>query len=165
TFIVRGGFVEILTPAAARELTKTPVHVTAKQQTLADVLEDLSEQTGASIVVDLRGEEKAQTLATATLQDVPLETAVRVLANMADLKTIVLDNLILVSTGENAEEMCREYFRNSLNGQATKVLRALENAEGRDGLLLREQFKDAVKQLKLAPAEGPKPAVKTEHKK
>jgi hypothetical protein len=165
TYIVREGFVEILTPEAVRELIKTPVHVTAKQQTLADVLEDLSEQTGANIVLDLRAEEKAQTLVTATLQDISLQNAVNVLSNMADLKSVVFDNVILVTTAENAEEMRREYFRGAMHDQTLKALRAMESTDPSGVPKNRASFKDALEQLKLVTPGSEKPALKTDPKR
>jgi hypothetical protein len=42
---------------------------------------------------------------TATLNSVPIETAVLILADMADLRLVVLDNVLFVTTKENAEQL------------------------------------------------------------
>jgi len=40
---------------------------------------------------------------TATLNNVPIDTAVLILSDMADLRPVALDNVLYVTTSENAE--------------------------------------------------------------
>jgi hypothetical protein len=69
---------------------------------LAEALQQLATTTGYSIVVDGRAADKGKTPVSATLTNVPVDTAVRVLADMADLKPVQVDNVFYVTTPENA---------------------------------------------------------------
>jgi hypothetical protein len=70
---------------------------------LNEVVRELSEATGISILVDPKAGEKVKTPLTANLKNVPLDTAVALLADMAGLKTVAVDNVIYVTTEENAK--------------------------------------------------------------
>jgi hypothetical protein len=155
--VVKRDFVEITTNKAVQDIPKETVSVFAKQRPLAEVFDELAEQTGASIVVDTRAEEKAQTFVRANLQGVSLQTAVRTLANMADLKVVVMDNLLLVTNAENAEQMRREHLRSIIENQGFKALRELETADAKEVPRLREALTEAMKQMKLVAPEVAKP--------
>jgi hypothetical protein len=75
---------------------------------LDEALQDLATRTGFSIVVDVRTADKKQTQVTANLANVPLDTAVLLLADMADLKPVLLDNVFYVTTPENAAKLRAE---------------------------------------------------------
>jgi hypothetical protein len=71
-----------------------------------DALKELAEQTGTAVIFDAkRAGEKAKTPITATLQNVSLGTAVQLLANMAELKAVMVDNTVYVTTEENAAKL------------------------------------------------------------
>jgi hypothetical protein len=81
------------------------VAVTAKGKPLPEVLEDLRKQTGANIVLDPRaGIQVAEggTGVTLTLSDVRLYDALRVIADMCDLKMVYAGNIYYVTTPANA---------------------------------------------------------------
>ncbi|MBP3955130.1 RNA polymerase sigma factor [Gemmata sp. G18] len=80
------------------------VSVSAEHKPLADILADLRKQTGANIVLDPRCEtqDKKPGL-TVTLNDVRLYDAVRVLADMAELKMVYAGNIYYVTTAANAK--------------------------------------------------------------
>jgi RNA polymerase sigma factor (sigma-70 family) len=107
TFLVRGDMIEVLpyqsvTPdALLREL----VTVTFRKEPLEAALEKLLDMTGANIIVDPRIQESAKTPINAVLQHVPLDTAVRLLCDMADVESIILDNVVYVTTPENAARL------------------------------------------------------------
>ncbi len=84
------------------------IHLNAKEMPFADAVRELADASGANIVVDGRAKEQAKKAVTATLQQAPLRTAVRVLADMVELKVVALDNILYVTTPENAEKMARE---------------------------------------------------------
>jgi hypothetical protein len=63
---------------------------------------DLAEQAEFNVLVDNRAAEKAKTPISARLRNTPLDTAVRLLADMADLRSVHLDNVLYVTTKENA---------------------------------------------------------------
>jgi RNA polymerase sigma factor (sigma-70 family) len=79
------------------------VSVTADRKPLADILFDLRKQTGANIVLDPRCDmqEKKATLSI-TLSDVRLYDALRVIADMAELKMVYAGNIYYVTTAANA---------------------------------------------------------------
>jgi type II secretory pathway component GspD/PulD (secretin) len=70
---------------------------------LEEALRELSDATGISILVDPRGGEKVKAPLTANLKNVPLDTAVNLLADMAGLKVVTVDNVLYVTTVENAK--------------------------------------------------------------
>jgi RNA polymerase sigma factor (sigma-70 family) len=85
-------------------LFRQPVDAVYKKRQLVLALEELQNMTGVSIVLDVRLQDIAKPMEiTADFRNVPLETAVRVLADMADLKSVVMDNLIYVTSKENAK--------------------------------------------------------------
>ena len=124
TWVVKGGQIVIvpfnpyMNPDAGREppqdmppisgLLREPVQVTADETPLTDALREIAEATGANIIVDVRLKEKAKVPVTAHLQHVPLETAVRLLADMAEVKAVALDNVLYVTTKENADKLKQE---------------------------------------------------------
>jgi hypothetical protein len=63
----------------------------------------LAETSGHNIVVDKRLGAKAQVPVSVNMLNAPLDTVVRFLADMAELDTVCLDNVIYVTTKENAE--------------------------------------------------------------
>jgi hypothetical protein len=114
TFLVRRDYIEITTEARARKEAWPAgyagpflplVHIDIPRRPLAEALKDLTERTGFNIVVDSRVEEKAQTLVAAAFTNVPLDTAVEWLAEMADLKPFLVDNLLYVTTPANAAKL------------------------------------------------------------
>lgn len=80
------------------------VSVSAEHKPLADILAELRKQTGANIVLDPRCEtqEKKAGL-TVSLNDVRLYDALRVIADMAELKLIYAGNVYYVTTSANAK--------------------------------------------------------------
>ena len=111
TYLVRNAAIELLpakhaTPAfllQARVLgsfVKTP---------LEDVLQDLAYQTGATVILDPRAGEKARAPITATFRnDATLESALRLIAEMAELKLVVLPGGLFVTTAAQADQMIKE---------------------------------------------------------
>jgi hypothetical protein len=78
------------------------VNATLDKSTLEDAVKELSEQTEFNIVLDNRASEKAKTAVSARLRNAPLDSALRLLTNMADLRSVHLDNMLYVTTRENA---------------------------------------------------------------
>lgn len=75
---------------------------------LAEILPRLAEASGYNVVADPKAGEKLQTKLTLQLSNVPIETAVRLLANMAGLSLVRLDNVFYVTTAENAKQLREE---------------------------------------------------------
>jgi hypothetical protein len=80
------------------------VSVSAHKESLSDILSDLRKQTGANIVLDSRCQPQLQKSAlTISLNDVRLYDALRVIADMAELKMVYVGNMYYVTTVENAK--------------------------------------------------------------
>jgi RNA polymerase sigma factor (sigma-70 family) len=80
-----------------------------EKRPLAYVLRQLSEMVGTTIVIDNRAGEKAKTEVSATfLDDTDLAGALRVLTEMADLKVLMLDGTIYVTTPAHADVLRKE---------------------------------------------------------
>ena len=70
---------------------------------LAQVLSDLSDRTDTSILLAPQAAEKAKATITAKLQNIPLDTAIEMLAEMGELKMVQKGNSYLVTTSEKAK--------------------------------------------------------------
>lgn len=79
------------------------VSVSADRKPLTEILADLRKQTGANIILDPRCEaaEKKATVSV-SLADVRLYDALRVIADMAELKLVYAGNIYYVTTPANA---------------------------------------------------------------
>lgn len=80
-------------------------HADFDKQPLSEALRDLAEATGITIVLDGRVTDKAKVTVTTTLNNVPLDTAVRLLADMGDLAVVQTDNTLYVTSKENAKAL------------------------------------------------------------
>lgn len=78
------------------------VHATMEKSLLEDALKELAEQSEYNIVLDARVGEKAKTPVTGQFLNTPLDTAVKLLADMAELSIFLQDNTIYVTTRDNA---------------------------------------------------------------
>ncbi len=123
TFMVRREAVEITTGFAqvaevwsdsknpdevdrTKRLPQLPlVNADFDRRPLSEALKELARQSGINIVVDVRVAEKARVPVTVRLLNTPIDTAVRLLADMADLKPFLVDNLLYVTTPENAAHL------------------------------------------------------------
>ncbi|HEX5271997.1 MAG TPA: hypothetical protein VFW33_15980 [Gemmataceae bacterium] len=72
---------------------------------LAEALRELARQSEMNVVVDARAAEKVKAPVSARLVNAPLDTAVRTLADMAGLKPFPVDNLLYVTTADNADRL------------------------------------------------------------
>jgi hypothetical protein len=111
-YLIHPDFIEVVPVDCARpESWRGNRHlaptITAEfsQSPLADALQQLADSSGISIIVDGRAAEKTKTRVTATLSNVPIDTAVLILADMAELRPVALNNLLYVTTKENAEDL------------------------------------------------------------
>lgn len=81
------------------------VSVDLERVQMGQALKQLARETATNLLVDTRALKEAQTPVTLQLDDVPLETAVRLLAEMAGLKPVRVGNVLFVTTKPNAAEM------------------------------------------------------------
>lgn len=117
TLLIREGYVEITTKAAARaeiwgDEYPGPflplVHVHALKRPLEEVLKGVADRATLNVVVDPRAKEKAATDVTARLLNTPADTALDLLADMAGLKAVRVRNVFYVTTAEHAAELRKE---------------------------------------------------------
>jgi hypothetical protein len=90
--------------ATDRQLEQ-PVSLNADAGKLSGVLEQLARETGANLVLDPRAAKEGQTPLTLRLDEVPLQTAVEVLADEAGLRVVRMDNVLYVTTEARAEKL------------------------------------------------------------
>jgi hypothetical protein len=76
------------------------VSVTAENKPLTEILSELRAQTGANIVLDPRCQAQAEKVELSiSLNDVRLYDALKVIADMAELKLVYAGNIYYVTTG------------------------------------------------------------------
>ena len=110
-FIVRGGHVEILPQEHTGKsyLLNHRIDADYDHRPLEQVLEDLAEQAGLTVVLDPRVKERAKAIVTARFRgDVAVQDAVRMVSEMADLKLVHLVSGLYVTTPEHAAKLQKE---------------------------------------------------------
>lgn len=116
TFMVRNGHLFIVPKdfiVQAPDAMTVAVDGKLQRLTLAQALDKLSEETGVSIVLDPRVDEMAKsTEVRCSIRNLKLLSAVRLLANMADLSVLDVDGALYVSTEENIAKYQRDVNRN-----------------------------------------------------
>jgi hypothetical protein len=111
TYLVRRSCVEVTTldRASVRGLLERKVLCVFDKCPLEEALHELSDLTGASIVVDPRIRAKSRAPVTATfLNDASLGGALRLLANMAGLQVVIVENVVYVTNPANARRLRQE---------------------------------------------------------
>jgi len=93
---------------ALRRQMDQPVSMEFKEVPLTAALRQLGRETGAKLVLDVRAKKEADNPVTLSLDDVALEDGVHLLANMAGLKTVLVGNVLYVTTKGNATEVQAE---------------------------------------------------------
>jgi hypothetical protein len=108
-YAVVGGEVLVANPGVAMERQmRQPVALHVENKPLDQALRQLRGQTGANLVLDRRSEEAGHTALTVDLDDVPLDTAVRLLAAEADLEVVRAANVLFVTTSEGAARLRKD---------------------------------------------------------
>lgn len=95
--------------AAVRRQLRQRVNVDLDGIPLADALKQLARGTDSNLVLDPRATKEAKaTPVSMQLEDVPLETVVRLLAEVAGLKSVRIGNILFVTTDARAEKLRAE---------------------------------------------------------
>jgi hypothetical protein len=123
TYVLRRDGIEITTvPAARAQIWGSHngpflplVHATFEQKPLAEALREMADQTEYNIVLDNRAGEKAKAEVSARFVNTPLDTAVNFVADMVDLRKVLLDNVIYVTSRENAAVLESRQKKDPLN--------------------------------------------------
>jgi type II secretory pathway component HofQ len=75
---------------------------------ISEALEHVATSSGYNVVVDPQVHDKVQIKATARLRNVPTDTAVRLLAAMADVSVVQMDNVFFLTTADKAKQLRQE---------------------------------------------------------
>jgi hypothetical protein len=110
TYSIRDDYIEITTNTFQRAEVwgnyRGPflplVNATFEKFPLEEAARELADQAEFTVLVDSRAAEKAKTPVSARLLNTPLDTALRLLTDMADLRTVHLDNVLYITTKDNA---------------------------------------------------------------
>jgi hypothetical protein len=95
-----------------------------QKRPLESILAELSETLGTTIIIDKRAAEKAKTEVAATfVNDIDLAGALRVLTEMADLKVVVLEGAIFVTTPTHAEALRKEHLQRMMELEKIRELK------------------------------------------
>ncbi len=79
-----------------------------KDTTIAEILEQIADGNDLNVVTDPRVAKQLQIKATAKFNNVPVETVLRLLLNMADVSMVKVDNVFYLTTEENAKRLREE---------------------------------------------------------
>jgi hypothetical protein len=111
SYFIRRGYIEVV-PAqyttAAYFLYQPMAAAIYDKRPLRGVLDDLADETGVSIHLDPQVGTKAGTPITATLRNASLEDALTTVTEMAQLKYVVLQRSVYVTTPEHAKTLEKE---------------------------------------------------------
>ncbi len=150
SYLLREGAFVITTNSRAAPAVLLRSAVTARfdKTPLEDALEELSNHTGATILLDPRVGDKARTPVTATLKNtLTLEAAVRLLAEMAELRAVVDNDVLFVTTAARAPERSAKGVRLEFRGRRLDdALRELGEATSTTIVLeeaIRKQISEA----------------------
>jgi type II secretory pathway component HofQ len=114
--MIRKGFVELTTQKAVKAELGIPetrqllplVYKDIEDKPLPAALRALANASGFSIVLDRQAAGDRAAKVTAELHNVPVDTAVKVLADLADLGVVRLDNVLYVTSREKAARLQAE---------------------------------------------------------
>jgi hypothetical protein len=119
TFQMRDGHVEITTTlhqfmsTASMANSGRPnvpnVNLESHGQNLEEAFAYLADSTGINVIVDVRIRDKARRVKAPPLRDVPMDTAIRLMADMAELGVAITDNVFYVTDVENARVLRSEH--------------------------------------------------------
>ena len=110
TFYVHGEYIKITTGTFLSQAIwgsyRGPhfplVNMVLEKSPLEDAVRELADLSDFNIVVDPRAGDKVKTPVSARFLNTPMDTALRLLTDMADLRYVHIDNVLYVTTKENA---------------------------------------------------------------
>jgi hypothetical protein len=116
TYLVLPEHILITTPVRANPLAwadsnfspEPTVDVEINKWPLETALAEMSDLTGINIVLDARPGEKGRATVSAKFNNAPVGTAVRLLADMANMDAVALNGALYVTTRENAVRLREE---------------------------------------------------------
>jgi hypothetical protein len=138
TYLIRGDQIEVTTTEAIRkeffaDRPETPgplpplVSAEFDKVPLEAAFKELNHY--GNIVLDGRTAKEGQTPVSADLANVPLDTTVRMLADMAGLKVVKLDNALYVTSKDNARALMEEQEKQNLEKERELKEKTREDKE------------------------------------
>jgi hypothetical protein len=115
------------------------IHCEFDKLPLADALKEVADAAEFEIILDVRMAEGAKAPVTASLDNVPVDTAVQLLADMADLKSVLIDNVLYVTLKENARTLEAENLKRKNAAQEKKAAEEKAEGEQKEAALLAEK--------------------------
>jgi hypothetical protein len=112
---------ELRAAGSSRRLSLPIVHMDFHQKSLRDLLAELAESTGQTIVLDPRVGDKAKTPITATFANAFLDTVIELAVDGADLTVVRVDGTFYVTTPENAEKVLLRRPAHNNQGKPAKL--------------------------------------------
>jgi len=100
-------FISTEEQAAMRQFTQR-VNVDAQGVALSKVLQRMADETGVNVLIDQRVEKQAERTVTAQFDDVPVDSAVRLVCEVASLKAMQVDNVLLITSPGHAAKIRKE---------------------------------------------------------
>lgn len=97
---------------AIRRQLGQPVNLDLQGTPLLSALKQLARETATNLVMDTKLIKESQTPVTMQLDDVPLDTAVRLMAEMAGVKSVRLGNVLYITTEARADKLRAEEAEN-----------------------------------------------------
>ena len=89
-----------------------PVSIAIDKKTLQDAIKEIRRLTGANIILDARCiQDKDNLTVSCTFDDVRLYTVLELLADMCDLKPVVINNVFYITSPANAEKLQKKVNR------------------------------------------------------
>jgi hypothetical protein len=123
TYVVRGDHLEITSTkqmrprewtGEMRDLLVPRVQLEFDGETLEEALREVSDSIGVNVVLDGREADKGKKPVKLTLNEVPADTALRLLADMAGLRPVVMDNVFYITSAKNALDIEAEMKKDDL---------------------------------------------------
>jgi len=138
TYLIRGDIIEITTTAAIRKeffadrlVMPNPlpplVSGAFDKVPLEDTLKELNHY--GNIVLDARAAKEGQVQVSADLVNVPLDTTVRMFADMAGLAVVPMDNALYVTSKDNARALLKAREKLRLQREREKKEKANEDKD------------------------------------
>ena len=85
---------------------------------MSKVLQQLADETGVNVVIDQRVEKQAERAVVAQFDDVPIDSAVRLVSEVVSLKAMQVDNVLLITTPEHAAKIRQEEAEDRATSQS-----------------------------------------------
>jgi hypothetical protein len=130
------------------------VNISFDKTPVAQALKQLAQDTATNLVLDPRVAKNGTAPVTLELEDVALETAVRLMAEVVDLHPVRVGNTLFITSKTNAAEM-----RKDLEGQGEEPVSEKIDKIDKNVIIPR------VRPVPLLPPPPPRPAEKKEGKK